>query len=111
MGAEDLAVRAHGYIAVYLTERMRQLVIKGLDDHRFWQLGISTLDMFLGRDPEATDDEPVMGIVKDWVEDEDPDGNRQVEHFPQMFQNLLKLHRCGVVTRDIHAGQVGGLCA
>ncbi|UPK90208.1 hypothetical protein LCI18_001143 [Fusarium solani-melongenae] len=103
LNREHLAVKAHGYVVVpvteALTQKLRLLESKRRRSRRFEIEGQVTT---------------FMGIVKDWVDRVvfDPslecvfrramdDEMRQVRHFPRMLRDLHKLHESGIVVRDV----------
>ncbi|KAH7197875.1 kinetochore Sim4 complex subunit FTA2-domain-containing protein [Fusarium flagelliforme] len=101
VGCEHLAVRAHGYVSATST----QVKVK------FGSIQARTQFHDL---VQHNIQEPMMGIVKDWVdmaphEDEDlrqvHDRLYQVFHIPQMIENLNELHKNGIVVRDIRGEQ------
>ncbi|KAJ4209583.1 hypothetical protein NW759_013437 [Fusarium solani] len=105
VGREDLAVRVHGYMPVYLNEQVEEQFKIALDNCSFLNSpsGAQLLDHL---NPE----EPVMAIVKDWVPGGHPahDESDQKEgewlrptKFPKMLRDLKELHKCGIVVRDL----------
>lgn len=112
MGAEHLAVQTYGYVAIHMTANMKKLLQQGMDQNE----QVRTIfrdgpDHFLsgqhGRDPNSS--EPIMGIVKDWLEEEEPDSCfyefGSGANYPRMLHDLRELHRRGVVLRDVKAEQ------
>ncbi|KAM6536387.1 hypothetical protein FALCPG4_002394 [Fusarium falciforme] len=104
LNREHLAVKAHGYVIMPVTEALTQK-LRLLESKREYSRKISKIE------GQAT---PFMGIVKDWVDRVvfDPslewdfeqaahDEIRQVRHFPRMLRDLHKLHESGIVVRDI----------
>lgn len=98
VGREDLAVRTHGYMPVYLNEQVEdqfKIAIANSDSP-----GTKSGAELLGHEnPE----EPLMAIVKDWAEDEPDHGELlpRTGDFPKMLRNLKALHKCGIVVRDL----------
>ncbi|KAJ4131781.1 hypothetical protein NW768_005980 [Fusarium equiseti] len=101
VGCEHLAVRAHGYVRATSTDIKAKFesIQARMQFHDHVQHNIQ---------------EPMMGIVKDWVdmatyEDENlrqvHDRLYQVFHIPQMIENLNELHKNGIVVRDIRGEQ------
>ncbi|KAF5564907.1 hypothetical protein FPHYL_4501 [Fusarium phyllophilum] len=108
LGCEHLALKAHGYLRVYLHQIEEQLQ----DAYRrAYPAGPPRSAQFLMRHDDA--DAPIMAIVKDWVPDHRTTAttmtreaeNRQLRHLPRMLRNLRQLHRCGIVVRDLKAQQ------
>ncbi|KAM5348994.1 hypothetical protein ACJ41O_008817 [Fusarium nematophilum] len=107
LGREDLAVRAYGYMRVYLTDKVEQQ-FKEVIQKSPWP-GTQSMAQLLNHD---NPDEPVMAIVKDWLSGEEGTDDEKTQkaaqaskHFPRMLRNLRDLHKCGIVVRDIQAQQ------
>ncbi|RSM15066.1 hypothetical protein CDV31_005146 [Fusarium ambrosium] len=109
VGREDLAVRAHGYIPVYLNDRVEEQFKNALDNSPL--LGDTSGAQLMNH---ANPEEPLMAIVKDWVPGEEPAHdeitNKEGEwlrptKFPKMLRDLKELHKFGIVVRDIKAQQ------
>ncbi|KAJ4327420.1 hypothetical protein N0V84_002192 [Fusarium piperis] len=105
LGREDLAVRAHGYMPVYLNEQVEEQ----------FQIALANCS-FLRSQPAAellehpNLEEPLMAIVKDWVPGGQPAHDESTHKegewlrptkFPKMLRNLRELHKCGIVVRDL----------
>ncbi|RSL48139.1 hypothetical protein CEP53_009642 [Fusarium sp. AF-6] len=110
VGREDLAVGAHGYIQVYLNDRVEEQFKIALDNHPVLT-DTSGAQLMNHTNPE----EPLMAIVKDWVPGEEQPAHGEITNkegewlrptkFPKMLRDLKELHKCGIVVRDIHAQQ------
>ncbi|OBS28481.1 hypothetical protein FPOA_02418 [Fusarium poae] len=120
LGREDLAIKSHGYLRVYLTTKFQQQ----WDDaiklfHPNSPAGQHRCELLrLLEHPDMS--VPVYAIVKDWIQDHRTDGipptnqekARQIKHIPKMLRNLHNLHKCGIVVRDLkeqqyYDGQIG----
>lgn len=112
MGCEDAAVRVYGYVDIDMTEAVEQKIRDAMpgcfDDPRSAHF-IESVDVMLCRvGPDWNAGLPTMAIVKDWVEaapDFRTDMIAQGKSFRRILQNLHKLHRCGIVVRDISDAQ------
>ncbi|EEU35619.1 uncharacterized protein NECHADRAFT_52380 [Fusarium vanettenii 77-13-4] len=105
VGREDLAVRVHGYMLVYLNEQVEEQFKIALDNSPTIP-STSGAELFEHLDPK----EPLMAIVKDWVpgghpahdEKDEKDGKwLRPTKFPKMLRDLKELHKCGIVVRDL----------
>ncbi|UPK95483.1 hypothetical protein LCI18_006418 [Fusarium solani-melongenae] len=105
LGREDLAVRVHGYMPVYLNEQVEEQFKIVLDNCPF-DGSPSGAQLLNHLNPE----EPVMAIVKDYVPGEAPAHDESAwkegewlrpTKFPKMLRDLKELHRCGIVVRDL----------
>lgn len=101
--SEDVAVRAHGYI--WLTREQERNVTEVLGaDYVDWENHPDHLE-YAGVFPrwEEHRHEHLRAIVKDYVplEDNMPWAPSQI---PQMYADLEKLHKLGILVRDIHQG-------
>ncbi|KAF4450662.1 hypothetical protein F53441_6323 [Fusarium austroafricanum] len=117
LSREDLAIKAHGYLRIYLNDQIEEQFQAALQKSRpgaNW-----TLKENMHLDDLNT---PIMAIVKDWVPNHRIRGKilprevlqRQMGHLPRMLRNLRQLHKCGIVVRDLKAqqyyeGQLGDL--
>ncbi|KAF4956502.1 hypothetical protein FGADI_3781 [Fusarium gaditjirri] len=102
VGREDLAVKVHGYVALDLTDAIDRKLQAARSK---MLLPYEKLEWFIGMD-----DGPVMGIVKDWVDEVEYDDRQtyylyqqvaQARHFPRMLEGLHRLHEHGIVVRDL----------
>ncbi|KAF4960611.1 hypothetical protein FSARC_10425 [Fusarium sarcochroum] len=118
LGREHLAIKAHGYLCVYLKgkilDQFNAAVREAFPDRSYDMQSLLYHD-----DPDV----PVMAIVKDWVQDHRlPNTSklpretveRQMSHLPRMLRNIRQLHKCGIVVRDLkdvqyYDGQLGDL--
>ncbi|KAH7192754.1 kinetochore Sim4 complex subunit FTA2-domain-containing protein [Fusarium flagelliforme] len=117
LGKEKLAVKAHGYIKVFITpefqEQWESAVAEKYRDNAFWANEYRTAAKVL--DIEDNPNQPVYAIVKDYIEDhrntrDEPTEQRemkqrQIKHIPQMLRNLHQLHKCDIVVRDLKEQQ------
>jgi len=127
LGCEHLAGKVHGYVQLFASEKLdtlgRPWIIESLKrrfgkdaDPSWYQW--RTISKDLDRDPSNPEKyrTPVMGIVKDWIDNaidfESSDVNylrralkENVAHLPRMLRDVHQLHKCGIVVRDLHAGQ------
>lgn len=92
-----------------MTANMKELLQHGMNQNEeVRNVFVNGPDHFFGRDPESS--EPLMGIVKDWLEEEDPEWTfhewvSPAKYYPRMLRDLRELHRCGVVVRDMKGDQ------
>ncbi|KAI8720158.1 hypothetical protein NCS52_00460500 [Fusarium sp. LHS14.1] len=104
LNREHLAVKAHGYVVIPVTEALTQK-LRLLESKYEYGKKISNIE------EKAT---PLMGIVKDWVDrvivdpslegDYDQAGGDeicQVRHFPRMLRDIHKFHESGIAIRDL----------
>ncbi|CAG7559536.1 unnamed protein product [Fusarium equiseti] len=113
LGKEDLAVKAHGYLRLFVTPEFQQQ----------WKMAVATRypgDELLKAmynsasrvlEIEDSPNQPIYAIVKDYVQDhrdnyrnateEREMKQRQIKHIPQMLRHLHQLHKCGIVVRDL----------
>ncbi|KAF9767152.1 hypothetical protein IL306_000328 [Fusarium sp. DS 682] len=107
VGREDLAVKVHGYVAIRLTDIIRQKL------QAAWAR-MSDPPKKLEWIFEMGDGNPTMGIVKDLVEEVEYDDLDnidlyrevvQVRHFPRMLEGVHDLHKHGIVVRDLYHKQ------
>ncbi|KAI8712753.1 hypothetical protein NCS52_01374300 [Fusarium sp. LHS14.1] len=105
VGREHLAVRAHGYMPVYLNERVEEQFKIALGNCSYLR-STSGAELMEHPNPE----EPLMAIVKDWVPGGEPAHDERDEKdgkwlrptkFPKMLKDLKELHKCGIVVRDL----------
>ncbi|KAM0494669.1 hypothetical protein ACHAP8_008539 [Fusarium lateritium] len=117
---EDLAIRAHGYLRVHLTNRFLQeweTAIRLFHPNSAAGRKRCELSTLLEHDDMSN---PVYAIVKDWVQDHRTPGTpltnpvkaRQIKHIPKMLRDVHNLHKCGIVIRDLkeqqyYEGQLG----
>lgn len=108
LNREHLAVKAHGYVAMPVTEALRQKL-------RLLESNYEDVNKISNMEEQAT---PLMGIVKDWVDrvivdprmewDFEQAGGDEIcqgRHFPRMLRNLHEFHESGIVIRDLLLGQ------
>ncbi|KAM5356428.1 hypothetical protein ACJ41O_003074 [Fusarium nematophilum] len=109
VGREDLAVRVHGYMRVYLTDKVEEQFKVAIANSPF--PGEKSGAHLLSRE---NTDEPVMAIVKDWLPGEEKASSRaealqrsaeKPRRFPRMLRNLHALHKCSIAHRDIRDQQ------
>ncbi|KAM0368037.1 hypothetical protein ACHAO7_005540 [Fusarium culmorum] len=111
---EDLAIKAHGYLRLYLTPKFQKqwndaIAVYFPNDRAAQQS--HEADAILEHYDLA---QPAYAIVKDWVKDHrSPDGNplpnpvkkRLIKQIPKMLHDLHQLHKCGIVIRDLKEQQ------
>jgi hypothetical protein len=112
LGREDLAIKAHGYLRVYLTNNLQQqwnaAVAQAIPHSQVMQQAHAPQTILSHHNLAV----PVYAIVKDWNPDHrDPHPmsndvkRRQIKHIPQMLRDLHSLHKCGIVVRDLKEQQ------
>lgn len=129
-GEEHLAAKAYGYVKLFVNERTEEMFKPAVEldpsseslvfllDH--WNFDHGSNQVI--RRPE---NEPIYGIVKEWVGDGASDRfrhdkqyrwnmskevaveacHRRIENLPAELESLEGLHRNGIVVRDLHEGQ------
>lgn len=110
LGREYLAVKAHGYLRINLTQEFRQQwrdAVRITFANSPWNRRTFRLKNILEHDDMT---QPVYAIVKDYVRNHrNSDGSqlsrqvrqRQIKHIPKMLRDLHQLHKCGIVVRDL----------
>ncbi|KAJ4123089.1 hypothetical protein NW768_010082 [Fusarium equiseti] len=117
LGKEHLAVRAHGYLKLFITPELQEQweagVKRKFPNDQYWQDECGSALKVL--DIRADPSQPVYAIVKDYVPDHRNTGGhptaeremkqQQIKRIPQMLRDLHQLHKCGIVVRDLKEQQ------
>lgn len=101
VGCEHLAVKVYGYVSLTSTQIKEKFRSKKSRTRFHLQT-------------RRNIQEPLMGIVKDWVEMTTYDNKHlrplydrlyQVFHVPRMIEDLNEMHKHGIVVRDVRSDQ------